>query len=172
MKIIVTLHPDQLEQAAVAGALRQASAFSNRRSQHKQVMFDDKPYWEESVLSAIAEYAVCLVYGFDFSGYVPHGISRLHDAGPLEVRTVRRQGYALMAYPKDVDHQQLVLTRVKENRVLLEGWATAGEIRQWGYLVMDRWPGLQADDLHDMHSIGYTPVPSSQWREYRPRLDA
>lgn len=169
MKIIVSLDADQLEQAAVAGALRQASAFSNRRSLHKEVMSDRVKYWENSVTSAIAEYAVCLVFGYEFSGYVPHGISRLHDAGPLEVRTVSKAGYALMAYPKDVDHQKLVLTRVKENRVLLEGWATAGEIREWGTPIMDKWPGLFPDQLHDLLTIGYDCVPSSQWRAYAPR---
>lgn len=167
MSIRVTVPPDKLEQACLAGVMRRVDAITTQRPDTYAVLRPDtKPRWQENVTAAIAEMAVCIVYGFDFSGYVKGGaaqIARLKDAGPLEVRTVANDTHHLLAYSKDVDHQKIVATYVRDQDVLLVGWATAGEIRRYGSRVVGHQYGLRMDELNPMSEIGFDPIPSAWW---------
>ena len=167
MRIKVRVPDDLLEQAAIAGCMRRVTGITTSRPDTYAVLRPDtKPRWQENITAAIAEMAVCMVYGFKFSGYTRGGareIARLQDAGPLEVRTVINENHHLLAYSKDLDHQRIVATFVRDNEVLLVGWATAGEIRRHGRLVVGPNYGLWMDELNDMRDIGFDPIPAASW---------
>ena len=166
--IRVILPPDRLEEAVTAGALRRVDAITNGRPDTYAVFRPDaKPRWQENVTAAIAEMAVCMVYGHRFSGALRNAtarqIARLKDAGPLEVRTLQSETHHLLAYSKDAPHQKIVASYVRDNEVLLLGWATAQEIRTYGKRVVGMQHGLLCDELNDMFGIGYAPIPGTCW---------
>ena len=167
MSIKVRVPDELLEQAAIAGCMRRVSGITTSRPDTYAVLRPDtKPRWQENVTAAIAEMAVCMVYGFKFSGYTAGGareIARLRDAGPLEVRTVANSDHHLLCYSKDLEHQKIVATYVRDNEVLLVGWATAGEIRAYGRPVVGQMHGLRMDELNDMRDVGFDPIPASSW---------
>ena len=167
MSLLVTLTHDQFMTAAAAGFKRACAVVTkDRRDQHRVKSQATKNFWDDHVEGAIAEMAVCVAYGFDFSGYHDHGITKLHDAGPLEVRYVKHKGYALLTYPKDLPHQKLVLCRVSGQRVLLEGWATSQEIIDWGTHIVGTIKGLKPDQLHDMSTLPYDILSTDQVTVY------
>lgn len=167
MKLLVTLTDDQFVTASEAGFQRALDAIrSKRRDQHRVKSRDEKDHWGDHIEGAVAEMAVCTIYGFRFSGFQPTGITRLHDAGPLEVRYVKHKGYALLTYPKDLPHQRLVLCRVKGPRVLLEGWATSQEINDWGAKIVGNVKGLRPDQLRCMSTLGYDIIAPRQVDEW------
>ena len=155
MSILITLTDEQFRTAAIAGTTRRCTAVLKKRYDKTQGSRSHADHWGDDIEAAIAEMAVCVAYGFDFSGYQDHGITKLHDAGPLEVRYVKHKGYALLTYPKDLPHQKLVLCRVSGQRVLLEGWATSQEIIDWGTNIVGTIKGLKPDQLHDMSTLPY-----------------
>lgn len=165
MKLVVALSEDELLGAANAGVQRRISALRMKRTDYT-IKKEKNTYWEDHIQAAIAEMGVCIAFDQPFSGFVDRGISALADAGPLEVRTVIREGYGLQAKSKDAPHQKLVLTRVKESRVLIEGWATAEEVRMYGTKVMDGVTVLFPDELHSMDNIGLPIRWSQQVRQY------
>ncbi len=167
MSIRVVVPPDRLEEAAIAGAMRRGSAITTQRPDTYAVLRpDNKPRWQDNITAAIAEMAVCMVYGFEFSGYTTgnaYDIARLRDAGPLEVRTVASPDHHLLTYSKDVDHQRIVATYVRDNEVLILGWARASEIRCYGRKVVGLQYGLRMDELNALDEIGFDPIPSTWW---------
>ena len=167
MSIRVIVPPDRLEEAAIAGAMRRVSAITTQRPDTYAVLRPEgKPRWQENITAAIAEMAVCMLYGFPFSGYTTGGareIARLRDAGPLEVRTVASPDHHLLTYSKDLDHQKIVATYVRDNEVLLLGWAKASEIRTYGRKIVGVQYGLRMDELNAMDEIGFDPIPSTWW---------
>lgn len=168
MSIRVVVPPDRLEEAVTAGALRRVDAIINQRPDTYAVLRpDSKPRWQENITAAVAEMAVCILYGFTFSGVVRNAtalqIARLRDAGPLEVRTLASETHHLLAYSKDAPHQKIVASYVRDNEVLLLGWATAQEIRTYGKRVVGMQHGLPCDELNDMTDIGFDPIPSASW---------
>jgi hypothetical protein len=167
VKLIVSLPDHLLEEAAFAGTRRRLEIFRNqRRNTYRQKSGAEKTYWDDHIDGAIAEMAVCLAYGFQFQDDTDR--IGAPDAGPIEVRSVKKAGYALLTYAKDLPHQQLVLCRVSKNRVLLEGWATSDEIRTWGRPVVGSIHGLRPDELHGMETIGYDIVDGEYVREWHP----
>lgn len=168
MQLTIRLTPEQLTEAALAGAHRQIDAFNRqRRDVIEQIDGDFDFQWEYAIQSAVAEYGVCQAFGFEFSGYVQHGIHRLQDAGPLEVRTITRRGAGLRVKPKDVDHQKLVLTRVSGPLVMVLGWATAGDVRTHGDTMKSGHKQLQPEWLIGMDEIGYPIRWAPNVRRYR-----
>ena len=153
MKILVTLTQEELEEAAIAGTRRQLLYIANKRSWSNSLGKNPR-LWESNIQAAIAEMAVCIAFDQDFSGYVERGIGQCRDAGPLEVRTVAVKGYGLFAKPTDVPHQKIILTSVQDHQVILEGWATAEEIRTYGTPVYKGMPVLFPDELHPVATIG------------------
>lgn len=153
MKVLVTLTPAELEEAAMAGTRRQLLYITNKRSWSESLGHNPR-LWESNIQAAIAEMAVCIAYAQEFSGYVERGIGQCKDAGPLEVRTVAVKGYGVFAKPNDLPHQKIILTRVHNNQVILEGWATADEIRTYGTKVYKNMPVLYPHELHPCDMIG------------------
>ena len=152
MNLLVTLTDEELEEAAIAGTRRNL-AYLQRK--YGSSVGKNPRLWESNILATIAEMAVCVAFNQDFSGFVTRGIGSCRDAGPLEVRTVAVKGYGVFAKPTDLPHQQIILTRVQDNQVLLEGWATADEIRTWGTPVYNGMKVLFPHELHPVDTIGF-----------------
>lgn len=168
MKIAVRLTLDELHEAATAGMNRRIGAIERRRRNAAPSHTATNLYeWEQHVRGAIAEYAVCKAFGMPFSGFVDAGIRQLADAGPLEVRTIMKPDATLVAKAKDVDHQKLVLTLVKDDRVLIPGWSTAGVVREFGWANQWGTHSLAQQDLYRMDEIGLPIQWSQHVREYK-----
>ena len=169
MKLSVRLTQAQLIRVAHHGAGRAIHAITRQSRVDVPIMSREKWYWEDNIRGAISEFAVCLAFGFPFDWEVGRAYINRPDAGPFEVRTVSRPDAGLRCKVKDVDHQILVLTRVKADRVLIIGWATAGEVREHGH---ELWQGkygqheLGQDQLNDIAHIGHEIHWSDQVREY------
>lgn len=173
MKILVTLTDDQLEQAATAGALRRVSAIVNRRTHYSIDPEKWSSHWESDIRAAIAEMGVCTAFGFDFTGYRQasrgdRALGRLADAGPFEVRTTMKPDGPLCASAKNVDHQIIIKTHVQDHQVVIDGWATAGEIRAWGYKRGAQYC-LDEDELHSMSTFAWPVIASDRVVPVRPR---
>lgn len=167
MKLSVRLTPDQLTEATLAGVHRRLDAITKHRTHAQAGTRPGNVYhWEQHIRSAIAEYAACLAFGYTFSGHVENGIRRLNDAGPLEIRTTMNPDGPLSVKSKDLDHQPVVLTKVKDDRVLLVGWCTAGQVREHGWA--NEWGGhsIAQHDLLGIEELGIEIHWSDQVREY------
>ena len=166
MKLHVTLTQEQLEEAVIAGAQRRLSAIATKRHTYTET---NPLQWEANILSTVAEMAVCVAYGFTFSGFIPGGkgdrrIRDAQDAGPYEVRTVMKRGNPLRAKPKDLDHQVLIYTRVLDRDVMLDGWLTAGQVRRHGFKAGPTDWGIEPSYLESMADLNYQPITTASVR--------
>ena len=160
-RLVVKLKDYEFREIAQNGLERAINAIDTQASlQAPMLVPRDKYYFEDNIKAAIAEYGVCLAYGFEYQWEIGQAWLNRPDAGPLEVRTVSYDGAGLIVKPKDVDHQRIVLTRVNPRlrSVYLYGWATAAQIRQHGKPGRYSKCELAQELLEDMADIGLEPT--------------
>jgi len=150
----VRLSQEELRDIAQNGLERALNAIWTGASlQQPHYARRSKYYYEDNITAAIAEWGVCTAYGFEYQWAIGNAGLNRPDAGPLEVRTIQRFDAGLVAKPKDVPHQKIVLTQVIKRTVYLLGWATAEQVRTYG-TPRGAVHILDQADLLDMDELG------------------
>ena len=152
MKVLVTLTPAELEQAAFGGVQRRiAGIFQNRRSTHPETPDWKQQWWESNVIGAIGELAVAKALDMHWDPTI--GRVDAHDVGDYEVRTTQLPNPVLRYRTHNDPKNRYILCSYKRDKVLIHGWLPGQTVLDLGYMEFDDVYTASADQLYSITDL-------------------
>jgi hypothetical protein len=164
-KVLVTLDYEELEYCAHAGVNRQIRALQkNRVSPTKDLDYAKQNYWSSHITGVIGEYAVSKALG-------EHWVDLGQDRGGFDVlsyqvRATEQTKPMLRVRAHNNFEHMYILAQVRKNRVLIHGWASGHDVKQFGILEYENCWSLHADGLNDMSLLIHPTIYTSQVTEW------
>jgi hypothetical protein len=164
-KVLVTLDYEELEYCAHAGVNRQIRALQkNRVSPTKDLDYGAQNYWASNIVGVIGEYAVAKALGEHWQDL---GADRGgFDVLSYQVRATEQTKPMLRIRIQDDLNHMFILAQVRQHRVLIHGWASGHDIKQYGILEYENCWSLHADGLNDMSLLQHPTIYTEQVTEW------
>ena len=164
-KVLVTLDYEELEYCAHAGVNRQIRALQkNRVSPTKDQDYAKQNYRSSNIIGVIGENAVSKALG-------EHWVDLGQDRGGFDVlsyqvRATEQTKPMLRVRAHNNFEHMYILAQVRKNRVLIHGWASGHDVKQFGILEYENCWSLHADGLNDMSLLIHPIIYTSQVTEW------
>jgi len=165
-KVLVTLDYEELEYCAISGARRNIRALQkDRKPRQDTVAYEKQHWWQSHVTGVIGEYAVAKALG-------EHWLDLENDRGGFDVLSyqVRSTEYPnpnLRIRKGDDENHVFILAQVKNNRVLIHGWATGYEIKMHGTPQYENSIYLTCEQVNDMALLTHPTIYTDQVRQWK-----
>ena len=132
MKILVTLTPGELREAATGGVDRRISAILDNRKgrRHEQIPLERQNWWQSDIIGAIGEYAVSKAFGRSWSPTI--GRIDQADVAKWQVRSTESLNPKLRVRLHDHVDDLFILAQVRNHKILLHGYLPGREVRKQG----------------------------------------
>lgn len=152
MKILVTLSPAELEEAAIGGVRRRIAGITqNRRSTHPETPDHQQQWWESNVIGAIGEYAVAKALDLPWDPTIGRVDAR--DVGNYEVRTTQLPKPVLRYRTHNDPKSWYILCSYKRDKVLIQGWLPGQTVLDLGYMEHDNVYTATVDQLYPVTDL-------------------
>ena len=152
MKVLVTLTPAELEDAAVGGVRRRIAGLTQgRRSTHPDTPDWKQQWWESHVIGAIGEYAVAKALGRTWDPTI--GRIDQRDVGNYEVRTTQLPNPVLRYRIHNDASAWYILCSYKRDQVLIHGWLPGQTVLDLGYMEHDDVYTAGPDQLYPITDL-------------------
>ena len=165
MRVLVTLTPAELEEAALGGVRRRINGLvKNRRSTHPETPDHEQNWWESHVVGAIGEFAVAKALGVAWRPTV--GQVNEKDVGEFEVRTTQLPKPLLRYRGHNDPASKYILCSYRGNQVLIQGWLTGHTVKALGYEEYDNVWTAGVDQLYSVADLNADIVWSDTVKPY------
>ena len=119
----ISLTQDEMRLACTGGTERQLDGGVQPKS--PEVKYWDQHFWQSHIIGAISEYAVSKLLGIQWQWERnPNGF----DVGTYQVRATENPANRLLVRSNDNPEHNFIFVKVRENRVLIEGWTNGQRV--------------------------------------------
>ena len=121
----ISLTQDEMRLACTGGIEHRLDALFNGQPPRSVQPYHEQYWWQTHITGSIAEVAVSKLLGVDWQWERnPNGFDVLN----YQVRSTENPAARLLVNTHDNPEHNFIFAKVRENRVLLEGWITGAEV--------------------------------------------